>query len=461
MAALGTKKRLQEKLRSMDRSALLHRRHVQSNNTTNGPSDSSQVDSMAADVTASMTRTKQSLREEIDKSILSYQIMERSTKRLQATNKKQVELGSSGVLGRTRQAMRELWRRERADQFWITAAFGVFAAAAFYVLSQRIWAPPVMTIARSGWEMFMKKEPVVLVENTPPVHNEMRKDDLHIEPAVVEEPAVVQTVKEPFDGVEEASEPFASAHPTSAEESALVTESEESLVAEPIIPTETNTFPITEATETLYTADPIEAHHTSTIIAEEPTSIVEVEETSVTTAPLMETALPDVSETVSIVEQSATSTVESSPSTTADIAPAAITTNDAIASVVPEPEVEASSVPESSMEDLVAAGTYDESSDEINGGAEDEEDAIDSVEADEAQDQPPENVEDTTHVEPTKIERMSHTTESNAPTEVVERGESSAPVEPSAPIEPTVSVAQEQPREPSEHQADEDLHTEL
>lgn len=122
--------------------------------------------------------------------------MERSTKRLQATNKKQVELGSSGVLGRTRQAMRELWRRERADQFWITAAFGVFAAAALYVLSQRIWAPPVMVLVKSGWDLIMKKHTIVVTETTSVVLEEPQAmfTDLHLDD--------VRSLEEPTGSVE-------------------------------------------------------------------------------------------------------------------------------------------------------------------------------------------------------------------------------------------------------------------
>lgn len=136
---LDTRKRLKERVRSMDRSELLHRRVLPGAATR--PADSTQVDNLASQVTTSLRRVKQNMQDEIEKSILSYQILERSTKRLNDTGKQYDEFG--GVLGRTRTALKQLWRRERADQYWISGAFLVFGLSAAYVFAKRIWIPPV------------------------------------------------------------------------------------------------------------------------------------------------------------------------------------------------------------------------------------------------------------------------------------------------------------------------------
>lgn len=138
LSILEARKRAQQRLKTIDRSSLLHRRSNVSNTlqSADKPANETETDSMAQSVTNSMNRVKQNLKDEIDKSILNYQILERSTKRLRATNRQYERF--EGILGGTRAALKELWRRERSDQFWIMAAFGLFVSAAVYILVQRL-----------------------------------------------------------------------------------------------------------------------------------------------------------------------------------------------------------------------------------------------------------------------------------------------------------------------------------
>ncbi len=121
-------------MKKMDRSELLHRNHTWA--AISGGSDTAKTEGLAKDVTDSMRRLKKNLADELDKSLLNYQILERSTKRLQSTNKQYEQF--NGVLATTKATLKDLWRKERSDQFWISAAFGAFISMAVYILWQRL-----------------------------------------------------------------------------------------------------------------------------------------------------------------------------------------------------------------------------------------------------------------------------------------------------------------------------------
>lgn len=188
--ALESRKRMRERIKQMDRAALLQHnqqsRLVGRKKATSGNAED-EVDSMANDITASLHRMTRTMQEENDKAILSHQILERSTRKLQGTNVKYDEFG--GVLGETSGAIKGLWRRERSDKFWIGLALAAFAAAALHIVLARLWVPPAWLVTvpvRWVVEQWWRKAPVI-VKDEPVVHMNTETISTFTNSAVVEQ----------------------------------------------------------------------------------------------------------------------------------------------------------------------------------------------------------------------------------------------------------------------------------
>jgi hypothetical protein len=172
--ALEARQRMRERIKQMDRAALLQHnqqsRLVSRRSAGKAGGTEDEVGSMANDITASLHRMTRTMQEENDKAILSHQILERSTRKLQSTNVKYDEFG--GVLGETSGAIKGLWRRERSDKFWIGLALAAFAAAALHIVLARLWVPPAWLVTvpvRWALDQWWRKTPVV-VKDEPLVH---------------------------------------------------------------------------------------------------------------------------------------------------------------------------------------------------------------------------------------------------------------------------------------------------
>lgn len=295
----------------MDRSALLHRRLPTANPQA---SEETQVEAMANDITESMQRVKKTLTQEIDRSLLSYQILERSTKRMRGANQRQEEF--SGVLGKTRGAMKQLWRRERADQYWIMGAFGIFLASIAYILSQRLWMPPFWVILKALYTQvlallnYAKSSSIV----SPTTVREKTENTLASKISLTEPTysPVTKTLSESLYHVPETTVSSVSTadvvhHIDAAPEDNVVSATDTDVIyEEPSAVTAENEVVPSEETETV-----IESLHTTPI--EEPFTTIRNEVTSVAVVEATSTTVPEPSVTMAVEEPAMEAPSEETP----------------------------------------------------------------------------------------------------------------------------------------------------
>lgn len=92
---------------------------------------------LAQEITDTLRSMSVTLQEEVLRSETSYDIMQRSSKRMQATS--EVYRSFGGLLGVTKRLVSGLWRRERTDRWMILAALILFYSVLFYVALRRLW----------------------------------------------------------------------------------------------------------------------------------------------------------------------------------------------------------------------------------------------------------------------------------------------------------------------------------
>lgn len=92
---------------------------------------------LAQEITDTLRSMSATLQEEVLRSETSYDIMQRSSKRMQATSEMYRSFG--GLLGVTKRLIAGLWRRERTDRWMILAALTLFYSVLFYVALRRLW----------------------------------------------------------------------------------------------------------------------------------------------------------------------------------------------------------------------------------------------------------------------------------------------------------------------------------
>lgn len=106
-----------------------------------GPKGTTQ--SMGEGISKDLRAMAQSLQEEILRSETSYQLLDRSSRRLKTTN--DTFLSLTPLISTSGRLIRGLWRRERNDQFWIMAAIGLYSLIVVYILGRRLWLAGLAT----------------------------------------------------------------------------------------------------------------------------------------------------------------------------------------------------------------------------------------------------------------------------------------------------------------------------
>ncbi|PJF19405.1 hypothetical protein PSACC_00757 [Paramicrosporidium saccamoebae] len=97
------------------------------------------ADSLAQDITDSLCTLTQTMQDELLRSEASFEIMARSTKRMQATAETYTVFG--GVLTTSKRMIANLWRREKTDRMLIMAAVGMYSLVLLYIAGKRLWFP--------------------------------------------------------------------------------------------------------------------------------------------------------------------------------------------------------------------------------------------------------------------------------------------------------------------------------
>lgn len=95
------------------------------------------ADTMGEDISRDLRGMAQTLQEEILRSETSYQIMERSSKRLRNTNESYLALAP--ILLNSSKLIKNLWQREKSDKFWIISVLIFYAMVVCYILARRLW----------------------------------------------------------------------------------------------------------------------------------------------------------------------------------------------------------------------------------------------------------------------------------------------------------------------------------
>lgn len=106
------------------------------------------ADALAREISDSLRQMSQSMQDEIARSEASYQLLQRSTRRLEATGETFGAFGA--VVSESRRLIGRLWSRERTDRFLIGTALALYLLVLLYVASQRLWLPALLLSWAAG-----------------------------------------------------------------------------------------------------------------------------------------------------------------------------------------------------------------------------------------------------------------------------------------------------------------------